>query len=214
MDCLEKEWVGLKIRRYLVPWGFDSPSRHHDSKEVEQVSSNHDCTMNGAGVSKVCGFEFRVVGLPLSEANLHWAAMFRKEMEFERAFMQRGVLLLAGSDAVFNGVIAGFGDHRELELLVEAGFTPEEAVQTYTLNGARFLKQDTRIGSLAAGKLADIAIVKGDLAADIKNIENVEMVFKDGVGYDSKKANRVGKETGRTSVSTYSFWKRRSRAIA
>ncbi len=67
--------------------------------------------------------------------------MFRKEMEFERAFMHRGGLLLAGSDGVLNGVIAGFGDHRELELLVEAGFTPEETIQIYTLNGARFLKQ-------------------------------------------------------------------------
>ncbi len=113
--------------------------------------------------------------------------MFRKEMEFERAFMHRGGLLLAGSDGVLSGVIAGFGDHRELELLVEAGFTPEETIQICTLNGARFLKQYNRIGSLEAGKQADIAIVKGDLAADIKNIENIEIVFKDGVGYDSKR---------------------------
>jgi imidazolonepropionase-like amidohydrolase/uncharacterized protein YndB with AHSA1/START domain len=121
------------------------------------------------------------------EANQRDAAMFRKEMEFERAFVRSGGLLLAGSDAVLPGVIAGFGDHRQLELLVQAGFTPAEAVKIATLNGAQFLKQAGRIGSLAVGKQADLVLLKGDLAADIHNIENVELVFKDGVGYDSKK---------------------------
>lgn len=113
--------------------------------------------------------------------------MLKKEMEFEHAFARAGGLLLAGSDAVFEAVIAGFSDQRELELLVEAGFTPEEAIEIYTLNGARFLKQDSRIGSLEVGKQADIMIVKGDPAKNIQDIENVELVFKDGIGYDSKK---------------------------
>src|SRR5262249_21188971 len=120
-------------------------------------------------------------------ANQQDAAMFRKEMEFERAFVRSGGLLLAGSDAVLPGVIAGFGDQRQLELLVDAGFTPAEAVKIATLNGAQFLKQASRIGSLAVGKQADLVILKGDLAADIRNIENVDLVFKDGIAYDSKK---------------------------
>jgi imidazolonepropionase-like amidohydrolase len=82
--------------------------------------------------------------------------MLRKEMEFERAFVRAGGLLMAGSDAVIEGDIAGFGNQRELELLVEAGFTPEEAIQIATLNGARFLKRADHIGSLAVGKQADI----------------------------------------------------------
>ena len=115
-----------------------------------------------------------------------WAVMYRKEMEFERAFVKAGGLLLAGIDPI-SGVIAGFGDQREVELLVEAGFTPLEAIKIATLNGAKFLKEEDRIGSLAVGKQADIVIVNGDPSANIKDIEKVEIVFKDGVGYDSQK---------------------------
>jgi imidazolonepropionase-like amidohydrolase len=116
-----------------------------------------------------------------------WATMLHKEMEFERAFVKAGGLLLAGPDGVLGADIAGFGDQRELELLVEAGFTPLEAIQIATLNGARFLRQDAHIGSLGIGKQADIVLVKGDPSSNIRDIENVELVFKDGVGYDSQK---------------------------
>jgi hypothetical protein len=117
-----------------------------------------------------------------------WPAMFRKEMEFERAFVKAGGLLLAGLDPTgIGGTIAGFGDQREVELLVEAGFTPLEAIRISSLNGAQFLGEADHIGSLAAGKQADIMIVKGDPSAKIEDIENVELVFKDGVGWDSKK---------------------------
>jgi imidazolonepropionase-like amidohydrolase len=115
-----------------------------------------------------------------------WAVMYRKEMEFERAFVKAGGLLLAGIDPI-SGVIAGFGDQREVELLVEAGFTPLEAIKIATLNGAKFLKEEDRIGSLAVGKQADIVIVNGDPSVNIQDIEKVEIVFKDGVGYDSQK---------------------------
>lgn len=113
--------------------------------------------------------------------------MFKKEMEFERAFVDAGGLLLAGSDGDIEAVIAGFAAQRELELLVEAGFTPEQGVQTASMNGARFLKEASRIGSLEVGKQADIMIVNGQPARNIRDIEKVELVFKDGIGYDSKK---------------------------
>jgi hypothetical protein len=117
-----------------------------------------------------------------------WPTMFQKEMQFERAFVQAGGTLLAGLDPTgIGGIIAGFGDQRELELLVEAGFTPLEAVKIATLNGAQFLGMADRIGSLARGKQADIILVKGDPSSKIEDIENVEIVFKDGVGWDSKK---------------------------
>jgi amidohydrolase family protein len=83
--------------------------------------------------------------------------------------------------------LRGFADQRELELLVDAGLTPVEAIKIATLNGAQFLKQADHIGSLTVGKQADIVIVKGDPAKHIDDVENVEVVFKDGVGYDSKK---------------------------
>jgi imidazolonepropionase-like amidohydrolase len=114
--------------------------------------------------------------------------LVRKSMEFERAFVAAGGLLIAGLDPTGNGgVVAGFGDLRELELLVEAGFTPVEAIKIATFNGAKFLGEDSRIGSIAVGKQADLMIVKGNPALKITDIENVEIVFKDGVGYDTEK---------------------------
>jgi imidazolonepropionase-like amidohydrolase len=117
-----------------------------------------------------------------------WPVMFPKEMEFERAFVKAGGTLLAGLDPTgIGGIIAGFGDQREVELLVEAGFSPVEAIKIATLNGAEFLGQSAHIGSLTPGKQADILLVKGDPSANIQDIENVELVFKDGTGWDSKK---------------------------
>jgi imidazolonepropionase-like amidohydrolase len=99
--------------------------------------------------------------------------------------------LLAGPDPTGNGgVIPGFGDQREIELLVEAGFTPVEAIRIATLNGATYLGLQDRIGSIAAGKDADLLIVGGNPATKISDIENVILVFKDGVGYDSAKLIR------------------------
>jgi imidazolonepropionase-like amidohydrolase len=109
-------------------------------------------------------------------------------MDLERAFVAAGGLLLAGADPVGNGgVIPGFGDQREIELLVEAGFTPVQAIRIATLNGAIFLGRQDQIGSISVGKNADLVVMRGDPATRIADIENVEIVFKDGVGYDSKK---------------------------
>ncbi len=113
---------------------------------------------------------------------------FRKEMEFEYAFAKAGGLLLAGLDPTgYGGVVPGFGDQREVELLVEAGFTPVEAIKIATYNGAQYLGELDRIGSLAAGKQADMVLIKGDPAVNISDIEKVETVFKDGVGFHSAK---------------------------
>ncbi len=118
----------------------------------------------------------------------HWPALLKKEMEFEREFVKEGGLLLAGLDPTgYGGVIAGFGDQREVELLVEAGFTPLEAIHIATANGAEFLGESNQIGTIAPGKTADIVVINGDPSANIKDIENVQIVFKDGVGYDSEK---------------------------
>ena len=119
-------------------------------------------------------------------AKSDWPALFKKELEFEREFVKQGGMLLAGLDPTgYGGVIAGFGDQREVELLVEAGFTPVEAIHIATANGAEFLGELDKIGTLAAGKQADLVVIDGDPAGNIKDIEKVETVFKDGVGYDS-----------------------------
>ncbi|MFY9801991.1 MAG: amidohydrolase family protein [Candidatus Acidiferrales bacterium] len=115
-------------------------------------------------------------------------ALLRKEMDFELAFAKAGGLLLAGPDPTGNGgVLPGFGDQREIELLVEAGFTPEQAIQIATENGAKYLGRQDQIGTLAPGKQADLVLIKGYPAKNITEIENVETVFKAGVGYDSQK---------------------------
>ena len=115
-------------------------------------------------------------------------ALFKKELEFEYAFAKAGGLLLTGPDPTGNGgVLPGFGDQQGVELLVEAGFTPVEAIRIATLNGATYLGQQDHIGSIAPGKQADLILIKGDPSKKIEEIENVETVFKDGVGYDSKK---------------------------
>lgn len=121
-------------------------------------------------------------------AKSDWPALFKKELEFEREFVKQGGTLLAGLDPTgYGGVIAGFGDQREVELLVEAGFTPLEALHIATSNGAEFLGELDKIGTLTTGKQADLVVIDGDPAANIKDIEKVETVFKDGVGYDSAK---------------------------
>jgi hypothetical protein len=115
-------------------------------------------------------------------------SLMRKEMDFEVAFVKAGGLLLGGPDPTGNGgVLPGFGDQREIELLVEAGLTPLQAIQTLTSNGAMYLGRQDQIGTLAAGKQADLVLIKGDPSKTIDDIENVETVFKVGVGYDSKK---------------------------
>jgi imidazolonepropionase-like amidohydrolase len=117
-----------------------------------------------------------------------WPQMFVKEMQFERDFVKAGGMLLAGLDPTgIGGVIAGFGDQREVELLVEAGFTPVEAIHIATANGARFLGEADRIGTIVPGRQADLVVVTGDPSKNISDIEKVQIVFKDGVGYDPAK---------------------------
>jgi hypothetical protein len=114
--------------------------------------------------------------------------LFKRDMELERAFAAAGGLLLGGPDPTGNGgVVPGFGDQREIELLVEAGFSPVEAIKVATLNGATYLERQDQIGTIAAGKNADLLVIKGDPASHISDIEHVEIIFKDGVGYDSQK---------------------------
>jgi len=121
-------------------------------------------------------------------AKSYWPAALKKEMEFERAFVAAGGLLMAGCDpTAYGAVLAGFGDQRNLELLVEAGFTPEQAIQIYTQNAANYLDREDRIGTIAAWKQADLVVVQGDAAKDISAVNHVQLVFKKGVGYDPGK---------------------------
>jgi len=117
-----------------------------------------------------------------------YTALFPKEMQFELAFFKAGGVLLAGTDPTgYGGVVAGYANERELELLVETGLTPLEAIKVTTLNGAQYLGRAAHVGSIAVGKQADLIVVNGDPSSRITDIEKIETVFKDGVGFDSAK---------------------------
>jgi imidazolonepropionase-like amidohydrolase len=112
----------------------------------------------------------------------------RNAMAFEKAFVEAGGLLASGVDPTgIGGALAGYGDQRNYELFIEAGFTPATAVRIMTANGAKVLGVDKRLGTVEAGKLADLVVLKGDLTADPHVIRSPTVVFKDGVGYDPAK---------------------------
>jgi imidazolonepropionase-like amidohydrolase len=111
-----------------------------------------------------------------------------KEMKAEKAFADAGGLLVAGIDPTGDGcVIAGYADQREIELLVKAGFRPEDAIRVATHNGATFLGIADSVGTIEKGKRADLVVVSGDPTQKIEDIENVEVVFKAGTGFDPAK---------------------------
>lgn len=117
-----------------------------------------------------------------------YTTLLPRGMALERAFSRAGGLLIAGTDPTGGGgVIPGYSNQRTVELLVEAGFTPVEAIRVVTLNGATYLGIADRVGSIDAGKQADLMIVTGNPTERVSDIRNVELVFKQGIGYDPAK---------------------------
>ena len=117
-----------------------------------------------------------------------WPQLFQKAQAYERAFVEAGGLLAAGVDPTgIGGALAGLGDQRNYELLIEAGFTPVQAIQIMTANGAKVLGEYERYGSIEPGKLAELVVIDGDPVARPADVRNVSLVFKDGLGYDAPK---------------------------
>ncbi|WP_179343855.1 amidohydrolase family protein [Winogradskyella ursingii] len=114
-------------------------------------------------------------------------AMFNKNLKWVKRFHDKGGFLVAGTDPTGAGrTVAGYANQRTVEILVEAGFSVEEAIKICTLNGAKFLGVDNELGTVEIGKTADLLLIDGDISTDIKNIRKLETVFKDGIGFDSK----------------------------
>lgn len=117
-----------------------------------------------------------------------YATLFPKAMAMELAYAKAGGLVVAGTDPTgYGGVIPGYSNQRALELLVEAGFSPLEAIRIGTLNGATYLGRADQAGSIAVGKSADLVVINGDPSVRIGDVRNVELVFKQGVGFDPAK---------------------------
>ena len=116
------------------------------------------------------------------------AVLFKKEMAWEKQFVEMGGRLMAGVDPTGAGrTIPGYADRHTLELLVEAGFSLPMAVRICSLNAAEYLGRDKEIGSIEEGKRADLVLIDGDIQKDIHAVRKTEIVFKNGIGYDSKK---------------------------
>ncbi|MEZ9367295.1 amidohydrolase family protein [Shewanella sp. 10N.286.51.B2] len=117
-----------------------------------------------------------------------WPVVFNKMMQLEKKFVAAGGLLMAGTDPTgYGGVVAGFSNQRMIELLYEAGFSVEEVIKIATLNAANYLNKQQTIGSVEVGKNADLVLINGDLSVDISRIQDMPVVFKNGIGYDTKK---------------------------
>ncbi len=110
---------------------------------------------------------------------------YAKALEYERAFVDAGGLLAAGVDPTGYGAAPpGFGDQRNYELLLEAGFSAPEVVQIMSLNGAKVLEIDGDVGSVEAGKVADLVVIDADLES-VGNLHDTSIVFRHGTGWDS-----------------------------
>ena len=103
-------------------------------------------------------------------------------------FHALGGKITVGTDPTGAGkTIAGYANQRMIELLVETGFTIEESIKLSTLNGAEYLGIEDETGTIEVGKKADLVLINGDLSKDVSAIRNMEIVFKNGIGFDSKK---------------------------
>jgi imidazolonepropionase-like amidohydrolase len=117
-----------------------------------------------------------------------YTTLYPKASALEVAFVRAGGTLLVGTDPTGGGgVIPGYSNQRALELLVESGLSPLEAIKIGTLNGATYLGRGDRVGSIAVGKQADLVVIGGDPSTRITDVRNVELVFKQGIGYDPAK---------------------------
>ncbi len=167
---------GTAMTSTLAVLEISSPTRvPHDQRVLDALAANYSQSVKNFYDSA----QFRKDSIP--------RAALKKSMEFEREFVRAGGLLGAGSDPCCLSEIAGYGDQRNYEMLVEAGFTPEQAIQIMTSNGAKILGIADRTGTVAAGKQADLVIVSGDAVATPANIKNVTLVFSNGLGYDPVK---------------------------
>lgn len=121
---------------------------------------------------------------------------FAKLGRLEKRFVDAGGMLLAGTDPTgFGGVVPGHSGKRQIELLVENGFSFEQAIKVSTLNGAAFLGREKDVGTLAIGKRADVVVIDGDPTRETAAIERMPLVFKNGVGYKTDAIFAAMKET-------------------
>ncbi|HEY0411584.1 MAG TPA: amidohydrolase family protein [Allosphingosinicella sp.] len=131
-------------------------------------------------------YEARWTAIQAAQAS-PWAAFLPKLMWMERRFVAMGGTLLAGTDPTgYGGVVPGWSARRQVQLLVEGGFTFPDALKIATLNGARYLGREREVGSVEVGKRADLILIDGDPVRDPAALDRMPFVFKAGVGYGTQ----------------------------
>lgn len=111
-----------------------------------------------------------------------------RQIRFDKEFYDMGGLLMIGTDPTGpGGVVPGFSNVHEIELRVENGFKFEEVIKASTMNAAIYERRANLVGSLAPGKQADVVLINGDPTTRPRDMRNIEVVFKQGWGYDPKK---------------------------
>jgi hypothetical protein len=137
-----------------------------------------------------------------TEQEVAWRDNYRRWMGFVNDYKNGGGRVTVGSDSGFIYQVYGFGTIQEMEMLREAGFHPLEVIRSATLSGAQALGQDARLGSIEAGKLADLVVVADNPLANLKllygtghlrlgedgvvrRVGGVRLVIKDGIVYDA-----------------------------
>jgi hypothetical protein len=121
------------------------------------------------------------------ENTTYFDNMVKFHFKLVKAFKEAGVPIVAGTDAGVSGVVAGFSLHDELELLVQAGLTPQDAINSATLLSAEWLGIDKQIGSIETGKLADLVLLDKNPLIDINNTRKIAGVFVNGKWLDKTK---------------------------
>ncbi|MEE8551282.1 MAG: amidohydrolase family protein [Gemmatimonadota bacterium] len=122
----------------------------------------------------------------LSRTEEEWATerrAFARRLEIVGDLNEAGALILAGTDMPSPYLYPGFSLHGELEVLVEAGLTPLEALQAATLNAAVFLEATDSLGTIEVGKAADLVLLDANPLADIRNTQRIQAVILRGEVY-------------------------------
>jgi cytosine/adenosine deaminase-related metal-dependent hydrolase len=125
------------------------------------------------------GFLYGGLEVP-AEMDQRFRDSFQQMLKMTKAVYDSGIPIVAGTDA-----LAGFSLHRELELYEQAGIPAAKVLQMATLGAARIMKRDQEVGTIAAGKLADMIVVEGDPVSSIGDVRKVRTVIKDGVLYQT-----------------------------
>ena len=148
--------------------------------DVPEISSHPDNALVPRRLREFWSVYLKRTGCPQGGPLEDRRKEFAKFQELTGKLYRAGVPLLVGTDAPEPQVTPGFSLHQELEMLVESGLPPAAALRAATMNNATALRQDQKLGSITAGKLADIVLLSANPLEDIRNTRRIELVIRGG----------------------------------